>query len=163
MSAGLILACGGEPPRESAAPQVKPPAATLLPAPVAAPPPEAAAAPMYVYRPEGRRDPFQPVALDQGVKKALLPPLQRQELSELQLIAVIWGSFGYHAMLQTPDGRGFTVRVGTLVGPNGGVISKINPREVVVRENYRDIFGQPKIREVSLPLRVIEEEEALQP
>ena len=42
-----------------------------------------------------------------------LPPLQRVGLTELSLIGVLWGNYGYTAMVQTPDGKGYSIRRGT--------------------------------------------------
>ena len=55
-----------------------------------------------------------------GQADPTLPPLQRVSLTDMNLIAIIWGAYGYTAMVQTPDGNGYTVRKGTRVGPNAG-------------------------------------------
>jgi type IV pilus assembly protein PilP len=81
-----------------------------------------------------------------------LPPLLRTEVGELRLIALVWGGFGYTAMVQTQDGKGYTVRVGTAVGPNRGTVRKITDRYLTVEEKYVDIFGESKAREVKLEL-----------
>jgi len=70
------------------------------------------------------------------------------------VIAIVWGGMGQSAMLQTPEGKGYTVRVGTRVGPNHGVVRKITPREVIVEERYTDVFGETKTREVTLELHL---------
>ena len=66
----------------------------------------------HSYDPSGRRDPFAPVLqqLGLGPIDPALPPLQRVGLTELNLIAVLWGAYGNAAMVQTPDGNGYTVR-----------------------------------------------------
>ena len=121
-------------------------------------PPEATSNPvetvaLFVYNPEGRRDPFRSIITVEKTKgvRGLLP-LQRVEISELKLIAIIWGGLGYHAMVQTSDGKGFTLKVGTAVGPNDGSVKKISEQNVVIEENYTDIFGERKLREVALEL-----------
>ena len=108
----------------------------------------------YTYDPEARPDPFKSIVIG-GIPKdlQLIPPLQQREATEMKLIAIIWGGLGQSAMLQTPDGKGYTVSVGTRVGPNKGVVKKINPRDVVVEERYIDFFGENKTREVILELR----------
>jgi type IV pilus assembly protein PilP len=49
----------------------------------------------------------------------------------MNLIAVIWGAYGYTAMVQTPDGNGYTVRRGTRIGPNNGVVSAVTEKGIV--------------------------------
>jgi len=104
---------------------------------------------VHAYDPSGRRDPFAPVlqqlgpaAIDPG-----LPPLQRVGLTEMNLIAVIWGAYGYTAMVQTPDGNGYAVRRGTRIGHNNGVVSAVTEKGIVVQERFTDVYGSKQERE----------------
>lgn len=153
-----MIGCG-----ESSIPQKPPsakPAEAKVPAPVpvaiaeAKPETPVTAPPPFIYSPENRRDPFRSILVTTEAGKMLenLPPLQRTEIGELRLIAVVWGGFGYSAMVQTPDGKGYTIRVGTLVGPNKGKVKIITERYLTVEERYTDIFGEKKTREVKLDL-----------
>ena len=101
------------------------------------------------YDPSGRRDPFAPVLqqLGLGPTDPTLPPLQRVGLTEMNLIAVIWGAYGYTAMVQTPDGNGYTVRRGTRIGPNNGVVSAVTEKGIVVQERFTDVYGSKQERE----------------
>ena len=101
------------------------------------------------YDPSGRRDPFAPVLqlLGLGPIDPTLPPLQRVGLTEMNLIAVIWGAYGYTAMVQTPDGNGYTVRRGTRMGPNNGVVSAVTEKGIVVQERFTDVYGSKQERE----------------
>ncbi len=101
------------------------------------------------YDPSGRRDPFAPVLqlLGLGPIDPTLPPLQRVGLTEMNLIAVIWGAYGYTAMVQTPDGNGYTVRRGTRIGPNNGVVSAVTEKGIVVQERFTDVYGSKQERE----------------
>ncbi|TKB65147.1 MAG: hypothetical protein E8D47_09190 [Nitrospira sp.] len=103
----------------------------------------------HSYDPSGRRDPFAPVLqqLGLGPIDPTLPPLQRVGLTEMNLIAVIWGAYGYTAMVQTPDGNGYTVRRGTRVGPNNGVVSAVTEKGIVVQERFTDVYGSKQERE----------------
>jgi type IV pilus assembly protein PilP len=106
--------------------------------------------PPYTYNPSGRRDPFAAIILEgpkSGAENMNLPPLQRASLTELSLIGIIWGGFGYTAMVQTPDGKGYTVRQGTKIGPNNGVVSAITENSVVVQERFTDVYGKKQVRE----------------
>lgn len=101
------------------------------------------------YDPSGRRDPFAPIIqeLQPGKTDTTLPPLQRVTLTELNLIAVVWGAYGYTAMVQTPDGYGYTVRRGTRVGQNNGVVSAVTERGIIVQERFTDVYGKKQERE----------------
>jgi len=50
-------------------------------------------------------------------------------------------------MVQTPDGKGYTVRVGTRLGPNNGVVSGITENSVIVQEQFTDVYGKQQVRE----------------
>lgn len=101
------------------------------------------------YDPSGRRDPFAPVLqqLSPGQVDLTLPPLQRVGLTDMNLIAVIWGAYGYTAMVQMPDGNGYSVRKGTRIGPNNGVVSAITEKGIVVQERFTDVYGRKQERE----------------
>jgi|SRR5688572_14455616 len=101
------------------------------------------------YDPSGRRDPFVPVLqqLGLGPIDPTLPPLQRVGLTEMNLIAVIWGAYGYTAMVQMPDGNGYSVRRGTRIGPNNGVVSAVTEKGIVVQERFTDVYGSKQERE----------------
>jgi len=103
----------------------------------------------HSYDPSGRRDPFAPVLqlLGLGPIDPTLPPLQRVGLTEMSLIAVVWGAYGYTAMVQTPDGNGYTVRRGTRIGPNNGVVSAVTEKGIVVQERFTDVYGSKQERE----------------
>lgn len=112
---------------------------------VQAPPP----ASIGGYDPAGRRDPFSPILsqLAPGQADPTLPPLQRVGLTDMNLIAVIWGAYGYTAMVQTPDGNGYTIRKGTRMGPNNGVVSAITEKGIIVQERFTDVYGRKQERE----------------
>lgn len=103
----------------------------------------------FGYDPSGRRDPFAPIVqeLQPGKVDSNLPPLQRVTLTELNLIAVVWGAYGYTAMVQTPEGHGYTVRRGTRIGQNNGVVSAVTERGIIVQERFTDIYGKKQERE----------------
>ena len=73
--------------------------------------------------------------------------LQRVGLTEMNLIAVVWGAYGNTAMVQTPDGNGYTVRRGTRIGPNNGVVSAVTDKGIVVQERFTDVYGSKQERE----------------
>ena len=115
----------------------------------------------YTYEPSGRRDPFGALIQQHGSKKKdkKLPPLLRVGLPELSLIGIIWGGFGYTAMVETPDGKGYAVRKGTRIGGNHGVVSQISEKGLVVSERFTDVYGKEQEREHVKFLHMSEETE----
>ena len=103
----------------------------------------------YTYNPSGRRDPFAAIVKEARAddENHSAPPLQRLSLTELNLIGIVWGGFGYSAMVQAPDGKGYTVRQGTRIGPNSGIVSSITENAIVVHERFTDVFGNKQVRE----------------
>ncbi len=113
---------------------------------------------VYSYRAQGRRDPFK--SLLYGIrekKKAGLTPLQQRSLSELRVIGIVSGTHGYIAMIETPDGKGFVIKEGTLIGPEGGVVKKISNDSVIIDETYVDYYGKKISKKTVLGLRSREE------
>ena len=100
----------------------------------------------YAYDSAGKRDPFRPLFLDTRVaarpKVEPLTPLQRYELGQLRLVGIIHQLEPPRAMVEDSPGLGFILTPGTPVGPNGGVVAEIRPREVVVEEWHTDVIGQ---------------------
>lgn len=106
----------------------------------------------YSYDPQSRRDPFQSMAklLKLSQSRAELPPLQRLELSDVKLIGIVSDASGYYGLIQTPDGKGYTVRVGTLMGTNNGTIKSIAEQRIVVAEPTIDITGKMTSRDTEI-------------
>ena len=109
----------------------------------------------YTYDPKSRRDPFQ--SLTRLVKidrtRMELPPLQRVQLSDVKLLGIIWGGYGYYGLVKTPDGKGYTVKEGMLMGTNNGVISAITDKAVTVSEPSLDIAGNKSTKDIVILLR----------
>ena len=112
------------------------------PAPVAAvnaeqkPQPVAAE---WAYSSAGKRDPFRSFLAEVAESTHALAqrcptPLGRFELEQLKLVAVVTGLDDPVAMVEAPNGIGYSVRRGACVGRNGGVISAVRGGEVVVGE-----------------------------
>ena len=110
---------------------------------------------VYNYNPAGRRDPFAPI-IEKESKKAKAgdrPPLERYNIGEFKLTGILWGGFGYNAMLEGPDGKGYFIRVGTILGPNRGVVKKITQSTLVVEEKYKIYSGETQRKEIVIELR----------
>ncbi len=112
----------------------------------------------YDYRTAGRRDPFRSLILGLKEKRvAGLTPLQLRSIGELKVIGIMWEGKSYVAMIETPDGKGYLIREGVLVGPEGGVVRKISAESVVIEENFTDSYGRKKTKKSVLGLRPKEE------
>jgi type IV pilus assembly protein PilP len=116
---------------------------------------EAAQPPEYSYNPAGRRDPFAPIIVkaQQKARGGERAPLERYDLNEFKLTGVVWGGFGYNAMLEGPDGKGYFVHVGTVIGLNKGVVKKITQQTMVVEEKYKTFSGEIERKERVIELR----------
>lgn len=112
----------------------------------------------YSYRIEGRRDPFKSLLLGLKEKKtAGITPLQQRSLVELRVIGIVWGAQGYMAMIETPDGKGYLIKEGTLIGPDGGSVKKITEDSVIIEEVYTDYYGRKRSKQTVLRLHIKEE------
>ena len=137
------------PPVPASAVQKAPNGPLVVPMPS---PPEATP---YAYTATRKRDPFRSVIASPGKRPTVvgsLPPLQRIETADLRLVGVVWGGYGSKAVLKAPDGKGYTVGIGTRVGLNHGVIKKITPKQIVIEETLLNVFGEPRKREVIIAL-----------
>ncbi|MGE5248506.1 MAG: pilus assembly protein PilP [Verrucomicrobiota bacterium] len=147
--------------------QAQPPGPVVkkaAPKPNAAPPakttlgeePKPAPAPAPVYDPAGRRDPFVSFIKTEAEKLKVdyttLPPLQRYELGELRYVGVIWAKKGPMALVEDAEGKGYTVRVGTKIGRNAGVVTRITESEITVKEEVPGYRGNKVSRESTLQL-----------
>jgi type IV pilus assembly protein PilP len=105
--------------------------------------------PEYVYSPIGKRDPFRspftdltPIG-DERRREERLTVLQRWDLDQLTLRAVITATADPVGMVLDPDGLGHFVRRGTLIGKNWGRVTAIRRECIVVTEQMRDATGTP--------------------
>src|SRR5262245_6286318 len=96
----------------------------------------------YSYNPVGKTDPFRPLLPAPPTKHLKLKPLQKFELSQLKLIAVVTGTGSPYAMVEDPKGKGHVVRRGDLIGKNWGRVVGISERKLVVREETYDYLGR---------------------
>ncbi len=116
----------------------------------------------YRYEAKGRRDPFEslvqekPPVVDAGPlidPNRPRGPLERFDISTLQLRGIIWGELGRRAIIRAPDGKGYFVTVGMYMGQNGGQIVAIEDDRLVIKEKHRDLEGRIIEKTLTLPLR----------
>ena len=113
----------------------------------------------YSYNPKGKRDPFKPFISKATVGKSKgrgerLTPLQRYNFNQLKLIGIIWRDDKNiaAAMVEDPEGRGYVLKKGTLIGENNGRVINILKDRVIIEEVYRNNSGKIKTRTASLKL-----------
>ncbi|MDW7756817.1 MAG: pilus assembly protein PilP [Desulfuromonadales bacterium] len=157
---GSLSGCGSDSNMPTTVPKISKPVAKapVQPKEEAAAAEEVKAVPPYVYKAEGKRDPFQPVV---QVRRASMPepeqltPLQKFDLSQLKLIGIILGKGDPVAMVIAPDQKSYILKRGVKVGRSGGVVTLVEKDAVLVRETYRDMMGQEQqsIQKIQLPQR----------
>jgi Tfp pilus assembly protein PilP len=107
--------------------------------------------PLFTYGPKGRRDPFKPLiqekkivekTFDQRLEK-LKGPLEKFELSQYRLIAIVVVAGSPRAMVKAPDGKSYTVKVGNYIGMNGGLVKKIETKVLAVNKNGLSVEKSP--------------------
>jgi len=114
----------------------------------------------YSYISLGRRDPFAPLVTkeEKQTKAGERPPLERYNLDDFKLTAVLRGGFGDNAVVEAPDGKGYIIHVGTIIGPNKGVVKKITENKLIVEEKYKNFSGGSERKEIVIDLRKKQEE-----
>jgi len=114
----------------------------------------------YSYNPAGKPDPFKPFIQLTPVKRVSggpLTPLQKFDVSQLKLVAIISTPEGNMALVEDATGKGYFLKKGTLVGKNDGKVTKILKDKVIIEEVYQDVLGRTKTNEISLSLHKVEE------
>jgi type IV pilus assembly protein PilP len=105
------------------------------------------------YDPTGRRDPFRPPRVNQQTASGeARTPLQRYDLGQLKLVAVIYDASSPRAVVEDDAGLGYIVRVGTPIGVNGGEVKAIERGKVRVEEESIDFYGDRQANEVVMEL-----------
>ncbi len=106
----------------------------------------------FVYSPQGRRDPFEPLVTKEPivaevVKKvrpeSLKGPLEKFELKQFRLLAIMVVRGIPHAMVKAPDGKSYTVKVDDFIGMNGGIVKDIQTKIIDIDQNGMRIEKSP--------------------
>ena len=158
-----VSSCSPEAPKPGATPQVaqvKAPAVSMMPEGTTSAKAEDEKPPPFVYDPQGLRDPFAPFIKIETTKQKQKPkvfvpktPLQRYAVEELRVVGVIWADAGKaKALIEDPEGKGYVVGIGTLVGDQEGKIIQIHPEQVVVEERFFDLLGEENVKVVKMAL-----------
>ncbi|MGO9611870.1 MAG: pilus assembly protein PilP [Dissulfurispiraceae bacterium] len=119
----------------------------------------------YTYTAYKKRDPFVALIIPQvakekereeSVKRKGTTPLEIYDPSQFKLIAVLWDSNGFYAVITLPDGKSYTLREGVRLGQYGGEVYKITKDSIIIRETMRDKKGTPHTKDTTLRLHMEE-------
>jgi type IV pilus assembly protein PilP len=114
------------------------------------------------YKAQGRIDPFEPLfKKKRGEAKVWRPkrgqrlprtPLERIDLGQLKLVAIVEARSGNKAMVEETSGKGYVIEKGTFIGTNAGKVVSIDMTKVLVKEEFEDNMGNIKVRDTELKL-----------
>ena len=94
-----------------------------------------------------KRDPFLPPA-DMGNEQ--VSDIQRFELAEMRLMAIMSGLGSPRALVMLPSGKSHIVQKGDAIGRYRGKVDEISSTELRVREQFIDHKGRKKTSITSL-------------
>jgi Tfp pilus assembly protein PilP len=105
----------------------------------------------FAYSSRGRRDPFKPLIQEKqviakkvsGRSEKAKGPLEKYELSQYRLIALMVVKGVPTAMVNAPDGKSYTVKVGEYIGLNDGLVKNIETKIMVIDENGLRVEKSP--------------------
>ncbi len=119
------------------------------------------------YDAKGKVDPFVPLVKEEPVKvektelidakgevreERTKTPLEKIELSQLELKAIILAPSGNKALVEETNGKGYIIRKGTYIGRNDGKVLKILKDKIVVEELTENHEGKMITREKEIKL-----------
>jgi len=110
----------------------------------------------YSYDATGKRDPFRSFVWDRPDRMqpdATAGPLEQFDLSQLEVVAVVWRTGNARALVEDPGGESYIVGKGAAIGKNQGHVISIDDNTVVVKETYVDYLGQETTKDVEMRMR----------
>ena len=110
----------------------------------------------YSYDPTGKRDPFRSFIWDRPDKMAAVAeagPLGQFDLSQLEVVGVVWRTGNARALVTDPSGESYIVGQGAAIGKNRGRVVSIDDNMVTVKEIYVDYLGQETTKDVEMRMR----------
>jgi type IV pilus assembly protein PilP len=115
------------------------------------------------YAGKGKVNPFEPLLREdaaQGAaakltakKRTPQSPLEKIDLGQLKLVAIIAASTGNRALVEEGSGKGYILKEGTYVGLNSGKVVDIALDKILVEEEFEDVYGKTVLqkKEITLP------------
>ena len=119
------------------------------------------------YNPQGRVDPFEPLFKEEPAAapvsvattkkpagpKRPLTPLEKVDLSQLELKAILRTDAGNKALVEEASGKGYIIKKGTYIGTRSGIVVAILKDRIIVEEEHEDALGKVTIQEKELKLQ----------
>lgn len=84
-------------------------------------------------------------------------PLEAFDLEKLRMVGTVYKNKAMNALIKAPDGSHYTVRKGSYLGQNFGVVIGITETEVKIKEIVEDSGGDWVERPTSLNLDEVEQ------
>jgi type IV pilus assembly protein PilP len=115
------------------------------------------------YNAKGKVDPFEALLRDESAaaagaklkakKRDPQSPLEKIDLGQLKLVAIIAAPSGNRALVEESSGKGYILREGTYVGMNSGKVVNIAIDKILVEEEFEDAYGKTitQKKEITLP------------
>ncbi len=105
------------------------------------------------YDPRGKIDPFEPLLKPEPQRKTekkkierkkciARTPLQKADLSQFKLVAVIQTKSGNRALVVEPSGKGYVLKQDTAIGIHCGQVIEIMKDSLIVEEEVEDLYGE---------------------
>ncbi len=123
------------------------------------------------YDSHGKIDPFTPLIQETSQEtsqeitpvvdtrsKRVLTPLEKIELSQIRLVAVIIMKNKSIAMVEESSGKGYEIGIGTYIGKNHGQVFQIKKSSIIVKELSKDHKGKLKERVQEIKFHKMDEE-----
>ena len=115
-----------------------------------------------LYDPEGKIDPFvslirerteSAAAKNQKKKRVPRTPLEKMDISQVKLSAIIRAHSGNKALVEEASGKGYVITKGTYIGTNSGTVIDILKDRIIVKEETENVLGQTVIKNRELKLQ----------
>jgi Tfp pilus assembly protein PilP len=109
----------------------------------------------WSYDATGKRDPFRSFILDRLNEREsdIESPLEKFDLGQLELSAVVWEAAKKRALILDPSGQTYIVAEGDPIGKNDGEVISIGDSVMLVRESYVDFHGTQSVKEIEMRIR----------
>ena len=110
----------------------------------------------FSYDPTGKRDPFRSFEWerpDRRMEDEIRGPLEKFDLGQLDLVAVVWRTDNAKALVMDPSGQSYIVGSGTRIGKNEGKVIRIGDNAMVVKETYVDHLGNKSTKDIEMRIR----------
>jgi len=117
------------------------------------------------YNPVGKVDPFSPLYKEEKEKEAkkvvVKPkgperprtPLEKLDLAQLKLTAIVSTSDQKRALVEEVSGKGYVVEIGTRIGLERGEVVEIAKDRVIIEHQDEDDFGKTASKKRELKLQ----------